>query len=363
MGVDDSKASQDWAIVIGIRFYPGFSDLDGPENDAKSFHEWLTSPVGGSVPVSQTRLILSADYHPPLPNGATHAKPTVQLIQEAFDELFDRSQKNDDDGRGFRVGRRLYIYLAGHGFEPQPEHVALLAANATRNRAGYHIAGKLYADVVRYAGLFDEVVLFMDCCREWYSRVPLNLPPYVSMPSGNAPENGRWFTCYATKWSRKSREKMIGGERRGVFTTALLKGLCGAAANEVGEVTAGSLADYLHAHMKDLLTKEELDDPEIPKLPEVNCNHESRSGMVIARVPPPRYVTEIVVPASAQGKYLTVLDRDFHSVLQRQVQADPIVVELSRGFYLAQILPDGLRKAFEVYGVEQGGTVRIVLET
>ncbi len=43
-------AKDDWAIVVGIRFYPELDNLDGPENDAKAFRNWLVSPTGGAVP-------------------------------------------------------------------------------------------------------------------------------------------------------------------------------------------------------------------------------------------------------------------------------------------------------------------------
>ena len=42
-------ANDDWAVVVGVRLYPDLGDLDGPENDAQAFYDWLVAPEGGDV--------------------------------------------------------------------------------------------------------------------------------------------------------------------------------------------------------------------------------------------------------------------------------------------------------------------------
>ena len=165
-------AQEDWAIVVGIWRYPALGDLNGPQNDATAFYEWLVAPQGGAVPHDHVQLILTADdLHWPTISPAV-AKPIAAQIQEAFDRLLDLADQSDRAGRGLRIGRRLYVYLAGHGFEPQPAEAALLGANATRQRPGHHIVGRAYVDDLRRGGYFTECVLFMDCCRESYPQVP-----------------------------------------------------------------------------------------------------------------------------------------------------------------------------------------------
>ncbi|HEU5218622.1 MAG TPA: hypothetical protein VFU23_08180, partial [Gemmatimonadales bacterium] len=57
-------ARDDWAIVVGIKRYfdPALAGLEGPENDARQFYEWVVSPSGGAVPKAQAKLIVSSDY-------------------------------------------------------------------------------------------------------------------------------------------------------------------------------------------------------------------------------------------------------------------------------------------------------------
>jgi hypothetical protein len=71
-----------------------------------------------------------------------------------------------------RVGRRFYIFLAGHGITPlraaSPimDDTALLMADADTSDL-LHLAGLGYAEWFRTAGAFDEIVLFTACrmCR------------------------------------------------------------------------------------------------------------------------------------------------------------------------------------------------------
>src|SRR4051794_36034806 len=103
-------ANTDHAIVIGINNYPGIPPpLNGPENDAKSFRDWLVADDGGKVPAGNVRTIVSSDYQPsPEPIAA---EPKVDQFTDAVDALEDMGQA----GQG-TAGRRLYLYLAGHGF-------------------------------------------------------------------------------------------------------------------------------------------------------------------------------------------------------------------------------------------------------
>lgn len=323
------SASRDWAVVVGIDRYPALGGLEGPENDARAFRDWLVAPSGGGVPADHVRLILSSDF--PAPEGVSSARPTTEILRAAFDALLDEAERH-----GMRAGRRLYIYLAGHGLEPQIEQPALLAANASRIRAGNHVAGRLYADWFRRAGLFEEVLLFMDCCREPASNVPLQPVHYASLIASDAPETGKWMTGLATKWSRKSREKKVGSETRGVFTQTLIAGLEGAAAREDGAITDESLAGYLYAHMAARLSPEELRDPDVPKAPDVDYDRDPANRIFITRVPPRppvdtgRSSVALEVHTADPTAEIVVLDGSF-AVAARG--AGELRVELPAGIY------------------------------
>ncbi|HEV2758678.1 MAG TPA: caspase family protein [Acidimicrobiales bacterium] len=229
-------ATDDRAVVVGITRYPALGDLEGPENDAQAFVEWLRSPQGGDVPEKNVALVLSSGYD--ASNDPKRAEPTVVAVDRAFDELVELA-----DERGGKAGRRLYVFMAGHGFAPDMRTAALLMANAAKGRTGYHVPGLLYADWFRQSGTFDEVVLFMDCCRERYPRAPLRPPPYDLL---SATKPSRYFYGLATEWSRAARERPSGDKVRGLFSEALVAGLSGKARDERGAITGASLIKYLH---------------------------------------------------------------------------------------------------------------------
>lgn len=351
-------ARDDHAIVVGISRYPGLGDLAGPENDAGEFTRWLLSPTGGDVPCEHVRTIVSSDY--PAPPDPHTAEPTVAAVQECLDALLVRSEVNQENGVGHRVGRRLYLYFAGHGFEPEPEQVVLLAANAARRR-GYHVAGVAYADYFRRCGIFSEVLLFMDCCRQSMYQIPLSAPSLAPMMDTDAPECAKWFMAFATKWSRTSREKPLDGRSRGIFTAALLRGLSGDAADPDGRITDESLAGFLYLHMKDVLTPEELEDPDIPKLPDIHYDRDPHNRILISNVAPPEYGVELRASADVIGQQLTIRDGAFKVVFSDRVAGAPIVARLPRGLYLAQILPGGQEAPFSLPGAEAGGPVHVDL--
>lgn len=350
---------RDRAIIVGIRSYPGLGQpLDGPENDAKKFCEWATSKTGGQLKGKDARLILSSQFGPM--KKPIDAKPTLEAIQRELDQLQDEAEENGKRGEGLRVGRRLYLYFSGHGFEPAADRVALLMANATRLR-GYHVVGKLYADYFRRSGIFDEVLLFMDCCRESLQQFPTLLPPYVEMLSSTAPETGKWLHAFATKWSRKSREKKIGGVAHGIFTAALLRGLGGEAADASGQVTDESLTNYLHDHMKDPLTKKELEDPDIPKQPDIDYDKDPTNRLIIVRGKPTGFRVVFNTRPESKGQQLVVSGGQPPApVLTTTIAASPVSANLAKGFYKAQIAA-GAGKLFEVPGQEPGGVTHVDL--
>jgi hypothetical protein len=338
----------DWAIVAGVAHYPDLGNLDGPENDAIAFHEWVVNKAG--VPPAQAKRILSSDFAP-FADTALEAKPTCERIEEQFDALCAVAEENANKGIGEKVGRRLYIYLAGHGCTPSGDEAALLMANATRRRV-YHVPGRPYANWFLRAGYFDEVVLFMDCCRERYPQAPIRVLPYVDLTDPSSVDRSKVLYGFATKWSRLSREKrMPDGKVRGVFSTALMTGLNGAAADEQGEITARSLADYLYNHMKRLLTPEELRDDDIPKEPELVYDTNPNARFVLAQTAPPRYPVRIHLPDTEVGKKIVVLDSKFTTAAEGQPKGRDWETSLGRGLYLAQVQSSGRMKPFEVTGL------------
>jgi hypothetical protein len=351
---------RDKAIIVGIRSYPGLSNLDGPENDAKKFHQWVTSKAGGQVKGKDAKLILSSHYGPM--KKAIDARPTLEAVQRELDLLQEEAEDSSKRGEGFRAGRRLYLFFSGHGFEPASDMVALLMANATPRR-GYHVVGKLYADYFRRSGIFDEVLLFMDCCREPLQQFPTNPPPYLEALSSTAPERGKWLHAFATKWSRKSREKKIDGVPHGIFTAALMRGLGGEARDPSGQITDETLTNFLHDHMKDPLTRKELEDPDIPKQPDIDYDKDPTNRLVIARGGKATGFRVVFnTRPGSKGKELVVSGgQPLKPVLTTAVTVPAVSANLAQGLYKAQIAAEGLEVLFQVPGTEPGGVTRVDL--
>jgi uncharacterized caspase-like protein len=330
--------NKDWAIVVGVRRYPGISDLDGSENDAQDFFNWLVDPAGGAVPPAQVKLILSSQF--PDPADATNATPTNAEIERAFEWLDDEAEKNRQNGDGRKVGNRLYLYFSGHGYAPSRDDAALLMANATPRRSGNHIAGRLWAEWFYEAGYFDEIALFMDCCRDSYTTVGMR-PAHLNRVVNTKGINDRKrFYAYGTEWDRKAWERLNPTDNKvhGIFTTALLSGLRGRAADEnTGLITAASLKIYLYHNMKNFLTAEERANPDISQEPHVVDETKPTAPMIFGQIPVANVTNVKVrfqVPAADVVKNAGVFDGVNPNPIRSEQNVPAIwEVELPQGIY------------------------------
>jgi hypothetical protein len=345
-------ATDHWAIIVGVWLYPGLENLHGPENDAVAFAEWLKRPDGGNVPPEQVKLILSSDFQPFA--TADTAQPTRDRIEAAFDELDVVARQNQAANRGRRVGGRLYLYFGGHGFAPVQDEAALLSANSTQSNMRYHIPGKSWANWFFTANYFDDVVLFMDCCRSMYPNWPVNPAGYGPIIG---PRQGMRFFGFGTKWRRVSWERpMPDGKVHGVFTTALLTGLQGAAADpNTGQVTAKTLREYLLNYMRNFLAPEDRENPDVDPEPDIPDLDNAGNDLVFVQLAPPSFKVTVQPSANAAGKNITIMDHKFTVVESTTMPAGGVVpwtVRLKRGRYLAQVVGDGQGEPFDVSGTE-----------
>lgn len=374
----------DRAIVVGISCYPDpeYGDLGSPENDAKIFYDWLVSPDGGAVPAENIELILSSNFiprdlkpgKPPFPSPSD-ALPGVTEVQRAFDRLHDKYKANSMKGTNY-LGRRLYIYLSGHGFAPSDAEAALLTANAARDRLMYHLLGRYNADWFFHAGCFDEVLLFMDCCRQREPGAPLNMP-YKEATSPDALTRVKYLYGFATQWSKNARERDFGGVTRGVFTTALLEGLRGAAAGPDGKITTNTLSDYLYNHMREFMDPPDRNDQSLSNEPDLYSYPKHGEGFVIAEVTrkpknvreqvtqfvfgakpeAPKFPVVLRMPAELAGRPIQILDHLLQPLGPPILAQPEVKLELERGMYLMQIEGSATPRLVEVSGV--GGALDV----
>lgn len=225
-----AAGKRDFALLIGIDDYAGndFSRLKGAKNDAQAFAEWLKTKAN-----VKTYLLLSKPQSP-------RRSDVVDQVQQ----LIDLSKK------GNRIGRRLYIFLAGHGVSPDVDEIGLVMADANDDRPSYY-PGRMLMNLFRGRGLFDEIVLCMDCCRDYDLELePPTLEFKRRFDSGLA-GRVRAAILFATEFGKKSRERKFNKKMHGIFSQAVLTGLQGAAADSAGRVTGAGLKRHVHRFIAD----------------------------------------------------------------------------------------------------------------
>jgi hypothetical protein len=344
----------DHAIVVGIARYPALGeggqplDLKGPLNDVEAVVGWLADPAGGDVPAEHIQVITSPP--PGAPAAGRVPTPTVVELEEALQNLDRIAQASREAMRGEQVGRRLYIYMSGHGFSPARERGCLYAANA-RERSGDNVHASAWLAWLQDAGYFREFVLWMDCCMNRMLFLPPRDPP---LPPVNAPvPPGPSFVAFAAQRPLKAVEASIpedGGRTHGLFTWALLEGLRGAAADTHGRVTGRSLADWLRNAQGARLSEADRNDPEVATEPEVVRED---PGLVFARgIRRRTYAVALsfpaALPAGAEARVWTGCPA---RVVERfAAPPQPLTLRLAPGLYVADIPAAGIRQGFEVLG-------------
>jgi hypothetical protein len=364
-----------YAIVIGLSSYPTLgdpppADLKGPERDADAVVAWLTDPKGGGLPPENVKLIRSSDFHsPPEP-----APIGDQIAKATFIWLDSIAKKNQQAGNGRRVGARLYLYAAGHGFSPRANQACLLAGDAAEEQYSANVFPSGWIEWFQDAEYFREFVLWMDCCMDRVSLTQPTPPPVAAIGGGTAP--ARTFIGFAAPRPLKAVERPIpedGNQWHGVFTWNLLLGLRGAAANRFGVVTAQSLADWLRQAQLGWLDEGDRSNPDVAKEPSIVVQG---NDMVFARGVAPRPV-EVVLrfPTSMTGKSARIWSRAGAGAPFTVVEGGTSM-PLKPGLYVAEVAEGGLRHGFVVTraetlvlaesgdaGVEESGPFQMAIET
>jgi hypothetical protein len=266
---------RDFAVILGIDFYPGLTDLNGAKNDAAWFEEWVRSPECANVPDENIFVRMS---RLPKPTNILTAEPSLTIVDSAFREV--RHALTDPQDRG----GRLYVFAAGHGFAPSSDEACLITAEATREELQYHIAARAYARWFVDAAYFSEVFLVCDCCRGFVKpRTPAGLlwEPEREKQTPAA-RTAYWF---AAPWGSETTEDFYPerGQTHGFFSRAVMIGLSGAAADSTGLITTDRLRHFVEWYFQQVTTA----DP--PRF-------DSSDNFHICTINPPTSTVEIEAP-------------------------------------------------------------------
>ncbi len=332
-------AAEDWAVIAGINYYPAYSQLNGPVRDATRFDRWLKSNAW----VPDDQISLSVSPVPP-PGSVADARPTLDEVKKGFENLARMAYTKDLH----RVGRRLYIFLSGHGILPTRSEIpsfneaALLMANSDTATLGNHLGGNAYAEWFRAAGVFDEVILFMDCCRDQKDNVALTPP---SMPAIKAQRDAaKRFYAAATQLDSKSWERPFGTppEVRGVFSHVLMEALespslCDSGGSLTGQILAGQL-------YKEVPKLQNGQNPDIDYKPEFDI-------VFLKRFNQKRPQARITFAAQFYGKTIELVGKNYpNSDATHVIDAQPWLVGLDPFNYKLEIKDTRQQKFFEVDG-------------
>lgn len=337
-----------YAILVGIARYPQLGkgnsplDLRGPQNDVEAVREWLLDPQGGGFASPDTIF----EFSPPGGTPAGAAVPTASQLDEIVARLDQVAHANKEMGRGRQVGRRIYIYLSGHGFSPGRQRACLFTADA-QERLGHNVHATGWLNWLQDSGYFREFVLWVDACMDRASFLPAHDPPLPLTTSLHPPLAN--FVAFAAQRPLRAVELPApedGGRVHGAFTWTLLEGLRGAAADANGRVTGRSLADWVRNAMAARFGEADRKDPNVAQEPEVI---QEDAGLIFARgLAPPAPQVRLAFPASAHGQPARVWSGTPPRVLHDFVAGAASELALPPGLYLAEVPSLGLREGFEV---------------
>jgi hypothetical protein len=220
----------DFAVVVGINDYPYYRDLKGPIPDAQEIYDWLIRENGGKEDKECYKLIIS--------QGQPDPKPVYDQIDESFLDIF-----NYIDAHQLK-NNRLYFYFSGHGLGVEYDDNALCLVKWAENRRGYSISTRSYVNEAMGTGRFNEILFFLDCCRNRKIAASGSEPSWKNVkPLGRA----NLFVAFGTEFQDAAYEIEVGqpgGEYRGIFTSVLLRGLNGESLNN-GAIDTDYLKNFL----------------------------------------------------------------------------------------------------------------------
>lgn len=234
---------KDYGIVIGIEYYKGsLSQLKGPHADAKRFSDWLQSSKGGDLLPENVKTLLSTQTYMPIKDD----------IDDWFLELLEGISVSGNRGR------RLYLYFSGHGIASTANNSAMLLPKWSHLNRQYGLSSEQYLEQLVNNGLFKEIYIFMDCCRNRIANVSGSKPFFSDpKPSANSCE---YLVFYSSEFDNLSYEVSLNNDGdtlndllpRGLFTEVLISGLNGAAADKNGNLNLDALIKYVNRALPQL---------------------------------------------------------------------------------------------------------------
>ncbi|HEV2816411.1 MAG TPA: hypothetical protein VGW40_04210 [Allosphingosinicella sp.] len=334
------------AIVVGIGHYPRYgaggtaeNDLKGPELDATMMAEWLVEQEKAHV-----TLITSSGRSGQRGSRnkkwkVTDMRPRLEDVQAPLNGFMVDSIDAVQKGGKSRLANRLYVYMAGHGYMPEPNHLALVTTESINPGFIQSIQATSWVDWFAEQHHFDEIVLWMDCCAERNYLQPSSKPLQPATPARQG--RAKMFVAFAAKPSLQAYEAPIDpdGPVRGIFTARLLDALAGAATDETGMVTSTSIIGHLSG--EGLVGEEAVEST----AGTAHAEHyfPGRDLIVFGPGKLPKYVLKVPL---ADGAKVKITRGPVLPVATRVVAGGAVKVGLGTGYYKAEA--PGFSRLFEI---------------
>ncbi len=273
---------RDYAVVIGVGRYDGdLARLDSPVENAKRVAAWLVEHAG--LPTDNVKLVLSKEEG--------RYTPDRDEVDAAFGYLVTEASRAG--------GRRLYVYYSGHGTARKLHGVFLQMANAAFT--GRALDTEEYQEHLGGWPGFREELFLYDCCRTDDNRGG-GLGPGFKLPRtpAGAPRPVQ-IVGYGASRDQEAREfPDETGEKRSLFTRALLEGLEGRAARPDDDggwiVTTRSLEAYARRRVEQLI-KPHVVPPQTPTFDTFGAD----SFVLAKHGQPMRVPVKVKAPASQKS--------------------------------------------------------------
>jgi hypothetical protein len=226
-----------YAVVIGIDHYKT-RPLNGAVNDAKIFGEWLRDNGDITIP-DNLKILTSSD---------TNEIAMGHEIDKAIDDVIQDAKKN------YSQKNRLYFYFSGHGMGITYDNTAL----CLREWPGWFhhcLSSSNYKAWFTNKAVFDEILIFLDCCRESdvFAQAQSPAPDWIKPSGDKIPDI---LICNSTIYKKLSYEIEGADAKRGAFTSFLIDAFSGDAdSTATGLVTSLNLKNHVDANFENYAAK------------------------------------------------------------------------------------------------------------
>jgi hypothetical protein len=205
--------------------------------------------------------------------------------------------------------RRCYVFFAGHGVQTN-------VVGSTADTQTCFVMGDFRPTAAAVIGLipcedfkralltcgFDQVFMFLDCCRISLTR--LNMPaPVIGSPNTRQPPRPQWGVGNASQKDKAAFET-VGPPVRGAFSKTLVEGLRTVRDPDTNELTLDSLKAYVRDNIRSATDKDQR--------PNFIAEPSDPPPVVLTgpKIPPPEIASEIRIDLSglAPGTLVQLCD-------------------------------------------------------